>query len=55
VCVCGARLLGADGEPAPAEPPHYALHPELGCPRCGRVYVHAHGRVGIEERTGPTR
>jgi UDP-2-acetamido-3-amino-2,3-dideoxy-glucuronate N-acetyltransferase len=55
VCACGHRLRDADGAPAGAEPPHYALHPELTCPACHRVYVHAHDHAGIVERSTPVK
>jgi UDP-3-O-[3-hydroxymyristoyl] glucosamine N-acyltransferase len=38
VCGCGARLMTADGEPAPAEHERYAAHPGLHCLRCDRWY-----------------
>jgi acetyltransferase-like isoleucine patch superfamily enzyme len=53
MCACGARLSGADGEPAPAEPPHYAIHPELHCTGCGRVYVYVPDAERLDERAGP--
>ena len=53
VCACGTRLLDADGAPAGAEQAHYTRHPELTCPACGRVYLHAHEHAGLTERTQP--
>jgi acetyltransferase-like isoleucine patch superfamily enzyme len=38
VCACGARLMDAGGDPAPAEIQRYAADPELSCERCGRRY-----------------
>lgn len=55
VCACGARLLDAAGEPAPAERAHYAIHPELHCPSCGRIYVHVPDGAILEERPRPTQ
>jgi len=54
VCACGARLLAAGGESAPANPSHYAARPELHCSACGRVYVHAQDGAALEERPSPT-
>ena len=53
VCACGARLRDADGAPAGAEQSHYTRHPELTCPACGRVYLHAHEHAGLMERPSP--
>lgn len=53
VCVCGRRLLDADGDPAPAEPAHYALDKALHCPGCGRVYAYRPEAETVEEASGP--
>ena len=50
MCACGVRLVDADDLPAPAEPPHYATHPELHCPSCGRTYVYVPDAETVEER-----
>ena len=55
VCRCGARLLAAGGEPAPASQSHYATHPELHCSSCARIYVHARDGATLEERPPRTQ
>lgn len=50
VCACGVRLQGADGDSAAANPPHYATHPELHCPSCGRTYVYVPDAEALQER-----
>jgi UDP-2-acetamido-3-amino-2,3-dideoxy-glucuronate N-acetyltransferase len=50
VCSCGMRLVAADGTLAEAEPPQYARHPELSCPRCQRVFVYVADADSLEER-----
>lgn len=50
MCACGARLVDAEGESAAADPPHYATHPELHCPSCGRVYVYVPDAEVLQER-----
>jgi acetyltransferase-like isoleucine patch superfamily enzyme len=50
VCSCGLRLMADDGAPAVAEPPHYALHPELRCPSCDRAFVYVPDDDALEER-----
>jgi UDP-2-acetamido-3-amino-2,3-dideoxy-glucuronate N-acetyltransferase len=52
VCACGARLLDANGHPAPAEVERYASDPELSCERCGRSYVYRAAEDTLSERTG---
>jgi acetyltransferase-like isoleucine patch superfamily enzyme len=53
MCACGARLVDAQGQPAPADPDRYALDPDLSCPDCGRVYTYVPDAETLEERTGP--
>jgi UDP-2-acetamido-3-amino-2,3-dideoxy-glucuronate N-acetyltransferase len=53
VCACGARLVDANGEPAPAQPERYAAHTELTCGSCGRTYAYVPDAESLEERTGP--
>jgi acetyltransferase-like isoleucine patch superfamily enzyme len=53
MCACGARLVDADDLPAPANPPHYATHPEMHCPSCGRTYVYVADAEALEERPRP--
>ncbi len=53
VCACGQRLLDDDEGPAPADPPHYSLHPGFHCPRCGRTYVYLQDTETLEERPRP--
>lgn len=55
MCLCGIRLVDDDGAPAPADPPHYATHPELHCPSCRRTYVYVPDAEMLEERPRPTR
>jgi UDP-2-acetamido-3-amino-2,3-dideoxy-glucuronate N-acetyltransferase len=54
VCACGQRLLDAEGHPAPAEPDRYAIHRELICAACGRLYAYVPDGETLEERTGPS-
>jgi UDP-2-acetamido-3-amino-2,3-dideoxy-glucuronate N-acetyltransferase len=49
VCVCGTRLLDADGHPAPPQPERYAIHPHLDCPRCARHYRYVSETDALEE------
>jgi acetyltransferase-like isoleucine patch superfamily enzyme len=53
VCACGARLQDDEGEAAPAQPPHYSLHPGFHCPSCERVYVYVPDAETLEERPRP--
>ena len=53
VCACGARLVDSNGDPTPADPPHYATHTELLCPSCGRVYTYVPDAETLHERSGP--
>lgn len=53
VCACGARLLDANGDAAPAAPAAYAANTNLSCNRCGRGYHYLPDRETLEERTGP--
>jgi hypothetical protein len=53
VCACGARLIDANGDPAPAEPAHYSRNTDLTCPACGRVYAYVPDADTLEERSGP--
>jgi acetyltransferase-like isoleucine patch superfamily enzyme len=53
VCACGARLVDADGDPAPAEPAHYSLDTALHCPSCGRVYTYVPDAETVDEASGP--
>jgi len=53
VCSCGARLVDAEGHPADAVPPPYALHTELICSSCERVYAYIPDAETLEERAGP--
>lgn len=53
MCVCGKRLVDAQGAPAPAEPDRYSLDTDLTCPDCGRVYTYVPDAETLEERTGP--
>jgi acetyltransferase-like isoleucine patch superfamily enzyme len=53
VCACGARLVDAMGDPAPATPDRYAVHTELTCASCGRTYTYVPDAEALEERTGP--
>lgn len=53
VCVCGRRLVDANGDPAPAEPAHYALDKALHCPACGRVYTYVPDAETVEQASGP--
>ena len=53
VCACGIRLLDSDGEPAQAQPPHYARNTAMHCPSCGRVYAYVPDAETLEERSGP--
>lgn len=55
VCACGARLLDANGHPAPAEIERYAIHPELHCPVCGRRYDYQPDDDALAERVEHTR
>lgn len=50
VCVCGARLLDANGHPAPPDVERYAQHPELHCPACERRYVYVPDADTLEEQ-----
>jgi UDP-2-acetamido-3-amino-2,3-dideoxy-glucuronate N-acetyltransferase len=50
VCACGVRLQDDDGNPAPAIPGHYRIHPELHCPSCGRSYVYVPDSEALVER-----
>ncbi len=50
MCACGARLVDAAGDPAPAEPAHYAAHPGLRCPNCGRAYTYVPDAEALVER-----
>jgi acetyltransferase-like isoleucine patch superfamily enzyme len=53
VCACGRRLVDADGEPAQAQPPHYARDTAMHCPSCGRIYTYVPDAETLEERSGP--
>jgi len=53
MCACGMRLLDADDQPAAADLPHYATHPELHCGSCGRTYVYVPEAEALEERQRP--
>jgi UDP-2-acetamido-3-amino-2,3-dideoxy-glucuronate N-acetyltransferase len=53
VCACGARLVDAEGDAAPAEPAHYSLDTALHCPTCGRVYTYVPDAETVEEASGP--
>lgn len=53
VCACGQRLVDSNGDPTPADPPHYATHTELTCPSCGRVYTYVPDAETLHERSGP--
>jgi acetyltransferase-like isoleucine patch superfamily enzyme len=53
VCACGQRLVDSDGNPAPAEPPHYARDTTLHCPGCGRIYTYVPDAETLAERSGP--
>ena len=53
VCACGARLMDSNGDPMPAEPPHYATHTELHCGSCGRIYTYVPDEETLQERSGP--
>lgn len=53
VCACGVRLQDSNGDPMPADPPHYATHTELHCPSCGRVYTYVPDAETLHERSGP--
>jgi len=55
VCACGARLVDANGHPAPPEVERYALHPELHCPACGRRYVYIPDADTLEEQPALTQ
>lgn len=55
VCACGARLVDANGHPAPPEVERYALHPELHCPACGRRYVYVSDADTLEEQPALTQ
>lgn len=50
VCACGQRLVDSSGNPAPAEPAHYALDTDLTCPSCGRAYGYVPDEETLEER-----
>jgi UDP-2-acetamido-3-amino-2,3-dideoxy-glucuronate N-acetyltransferase len=54
VCACGARLMDANGHPAPATVERYAVDPELGCARCGRSYGYLTAEDALTERGGAT-
>jgi len=51
VCACGQRILDAEGHPAPAEPDRYAIHRELTCAACGRLYVYVPDGDTLEEQS----
>jgi acetyltransferase-like isoleucine patch superfamily enzyme len=53
MCACGVRLADSEGMPAPANPPHYAIHKEFHCPSCGRIYVYVPDAEALEERPRP--
>jgi acetyltransferase-like isoleucine patch superfamily enzyme len=53
MCACGVRLVRSDGQPAPAEPGHYATDPVLHCPDCDRRYVYVPDAETLQEQTGP--
>jgi UDP-2-acetamido-3-amino-2,3-dideoxy-glucuronate N-acetyltransferase len=55
VCACGARLLDAMGDPAPAKPERYSRQTDLTCPSCGRVYHYVPDAESLEERPTPGR
>jgi len=50
VCACGRRLLDSSGNPAPAQPAHYARDTDLVCPACGRTYGYVPDADSLEER-----
>ena len=53
VCACGRRLVDSNGDPAPAEPAHYARDTGLHCPSCGRVYTYVPDQETVQEASGP--
>jgi acetyltransferase-like isoleucine patch superfamily enzyme len=53
VCACGMRLADSEGDPAQAEPPHYARDTAMHCPSCGRVYTYVPDAETLEQRSGP--
>jgi acetyltransferase-like isoleucine patch superfamily enzyme len=54
VCACGARLMDANGHPAPAIVERYAVDPELACARCGRSYGYVAAEDALTQRGGTT-
>ena len=53
VCSCGRPLVDANGDPAPAEPAHYARDTALHCPACGRAFSYVPDGQTVEEASGP--
>jgi UDP-2-acetamido-3-amino-2,3-dideoxy-glucuronate N-acetyltransferase len=51
VCACGVRLVDSSGNPAPAEPAHYARDTDLTCPSCGRAWGYVPDEDTLAERT----